>query len=74
MSLDETKLEKVKRKANGVTLARCPACGENGGDRKGEHLQIYSDGSMQGNDAFLVTGDANGLECRQGSGLADDFG
>src|SRR5262245_6075703 len=44
MSLDLNKLEKVRELANGVTQARCPACGESGGDRKGEHLRIYSDG------------------------------
>src|SRR5512136_1443079 len=44
MSLDVQKLEKVRELANGVTQARCPACAEGGGDRKGEHLRIYPDG------------------------------
>ncbi len=44
MSLDVKKLEKVRELANGVTQARCPACAEGGGDKKGEHLRIYPDG------------------------------
>ena len=44
MSLDVKKLEKVRELANGITQARCPACAEGGGDRKGEHLRIYPDG------------------------------
>jgi hypothetical protein len=38
MSLDVKKLEKVRELANGVTQARCPACAEDGGDKKGQHL------------------------------------
>ena len=44
MSLDTAKLEKVRELAGGVVQARCPACAEGGGDRKGEHLRIYPDG------------------------------
>jgi hypothetical protein len=44
MSLDMKKLEKARDLANGVTQARCPACVEGGGDKKGEHLRIYPDG------------------------------
>ena len=44
MSLDAAKLEKVRELAGGVVQARCPACAEGGGDRKGEHLRIYPDG------------------------------
>jgi hypothetical protein len=44
MSLDVNKLEKVRELANGVRQARCPACAEGGGDKKGEHLRIYPDG------------------------------
>jgi len=43
MGLDPSKLEKIKNKA-GYTIARCPACAENGHDRKGEHLRIESNG------------------------------
>lgn len=39
MGLDLTKLEKIRRRGSN-TLARCPACAETGGDRKGEHLFI----------------------------------
>src|SRR5512146_1697517 len=44
MSLDVAKLEKVRELTGGVVQARCPACAEGGGDRKGEHLRIYPDG------------------------------
>ena len=44
MSLDVSKLEKVRELAGGIVQARCPACAEGGGDRKGEHLRIYPDG------------------------------
>jgi hypothetical protein len=44
MALDESKLENVRRK-DGKFTARCPACAEKGGDRKGEHLVVYDDGA-----------------------------
>jgi hypothetical protein len=44
MSLDLAKLEKVFEHPDGAVTARCPACAEDGGDRKGEHLYIYPDG------------------------------
>jgi hypothetical protein len=44
MSLDVSKLEKARELADGGWQARCPACAEEGGDRKGEHLRIYPDG------------------------------
>ncbi|HOX59369.1 MAG TPA: hypothetical protein P5205_19565 [Candidatus Paceibacterota bacterium] len=44
MSLDVRRLEKVRELADGVVQARCPACAEGGGDRKGEHLRVYPDG------------------------------
>ena len=44
MPLDRKRLEKVVDLGNGTTRARCPACAESGGDRKGEHLRIYADG------------------------------
>jgi hypothetical protein len=44
MSLDLEKLEKLADLADGVKRARCPACAEAGGDRKGEHLRLYPDG------------------------------
>ena len=46
MSLDRTKLEKVRDLANGGLQARCPACAEAGQDRKGEHLRISPDGKF----------------------------
>jgi hypothetical protein len=36
-------LENVKKKGNNI-IARCPACAENGKDRKGEHLFIDAGG------------------------------
>ena len=44
MSLDTAKLEKARELAGGIVQARCPACAEGGGDRKGEHLRVYPDG------------------------------
>jgi hypothetical protein len=44
MSLDSAKLEKVRELTGGILQARCPACAEAGGDRKGEHLRVYADG------------------------------
>ena len=44
MSLDTAKLEKVRELAGGIVQARCPACAESGGDRKGEHLRVFPDG------------------------------
>ena len=44
MSLDVSKLEKVRELAGGIVQARCPACAEGGHDRAGEHLRIYPDG------------------------------
>ncbi|MFH0796996.1 MAG: hypothetical protein V2A65_08080 [Candidatus Omnitrophota bacterium] len=45
MRLDLTKLEKVRRRGSN-TIARCPACAESGGDRKGEHLFINDRGQF----------------------------
>lgn len=44
-SLDQARLEKVKRTGNKIT-ARCPACAENGGDRAGNHLVIFPNGKF----------------------------
>lgn len=43
MSLDTSKLEKVKNKGSQV-LAQCPACFESDHDHKGEHLWINAEG------------------------------
>jgi hypothetical protein len=43
MSLNVSKLEKVRELAGGIVQARCPACAEGGNDRSGEHLRIYPD-------------------------------
>lgn len=45
MGLDLSKLEKVKHRGANV-IARCPACAEIGGDRKGEHLMINDAGQF----------------------------
>ena len=45
MGLDLSRLEKVKRRGSN-TIARCPACAESGGDRKGEHLLINDAGQF----------------------------
>ena len=46
MSLDRTKLQKVRELGNGGWQAQCPACAESGQDRKGEHLRISSEGKF----------------------------
>lgn len=43
MSLDFSKLEKVRVRGN-KTTARCPACAESGQDRGGEHLVVNAEG------------------------------
>jgi hypothetical protein len=59
MSLNLSKLEKVRHLVNGGVEARCPACAEEGGDRKGEHLLIKADGR------FGCCAHANDREHRQ---------
>src|SRR5437867_2022764 len=46
MSLDRTKLQKLRELRNGTCHARCPACAEAGQDRKGEHLRISPEGKF----------------------------
>ncbi len=43
MGLDLTKLQKLRHQGSKI-IARCPACAENGCDRKGEHLIINDEG------------------------------
>lgn len=43
MALDISKLEKVKHRG-ASTIAKCPACAENGRDKKGDHLFINNEG------------------------------
>jgi hypothetical protein len=43
--LDLTLLEKVRHIGEKIT-ARCPACAESGGDRKGNHLAIFPSGKF----------------------------
>jgi hypothetical protein len=43
--IDITRLEKV-RVVGHKTIARCPACAENGGDRRGDHLAIMQTGKF----------------------------
>jgi len=43
--LDISKLEKVVHQS-GKTIARCPACAEQGGDHTGNHLAIFPDGKF----------------------------
>ena len=45
MVLDLTKLKNVKRRGSNI-IARCPACAESEGDRKGEHLFINDKGQF----------------------------
>jgi hypothetical protein len=43
--LDLTRLEKVRSMGTKI-IARCPACSESGGDRRGEHLAIMPSGKF----------------------------
>ena len=44
-SLDVSRLDKVRQNGN-KTIARCPACAEHEGDRKGTHLAIFPSGAF----------------------------
>src|SRR5437762_6800777 len=46
MSLDRSKLQRLRELGNGSSQAQCPACGEGGQDRKGEHLRISPEGKF----------------------------
>jgi hypothetical protein len=46
LSVDRTKLNKLRQLGNGGWQAQCPACAETGSDRKGEHLRISADGKF----------------------------
>ena len=46
MKIDEMKLQNVVKKPNGEIIAQCPACAATGGDTKGNHLIVYSDGKF----------------------------
>src|SRR6266850_2742164 len=46
MSLDGTKLRKVRELASGGLQSQCPACAEAGQDRTGEHLRISPEGKF----------------------------
>jgi hypothetical protein len=43
MPLRTALLKKLKQRGN-KTVAQCPACAEDGGDKHGQHLVIYADG------------------------------
>jgi hypothetical protein len=46
MRLTLDKLEDVRHAGAGEYKARCPACAEDGGDRKAEHLRVFADGNF----------------------------
>jgi len=46
MSLDRSKLQKLRELGNGSCQAQCPACAEAGQDRTGEHLRISPEGKF----------------------------
>lgn len=54
LCLDLARLEKVKHAGRKI-VARCPACAETGGDRKGNHLSILSSGKF---GCAAMSGDA----------------
>lgn len=41
LAIDISRLEKVRYHPSGKIIARCPACAEAGGDRRGKHLAIF---------------------------------
>jgi hypothetical protein len=43
--IDSARLEKVRRRGE-KTIARCPACAEQGRDNSGEHLVVYDNGAF----------------------------
>jgi hypothetical protein len=46
MKINLAKLTNVVKKPDGSIVARCPACAENGGDTKGEHLFVSPTGGF----------------------------
>jgi putative DNA primase/helicase len=44
VTIDQSKLEKVKHKDGGIVTARCPVCAEQGHDKTGNHLSIFPNG------------------------------
>ena len=40
------KLQNVRQREDGATLARCPACAEAGNDKNGDNLLIYPGGKF----------------------------
>jgi len=46
MSLDRTKLNKLRQLGGGGWQGQCPACAETGQDRTGEHLRISPEGKF----------------------------
>lgn len=60
MSLNLMKLKNVKRH-NGKVTAQCPACADEGGDKKGDHLFINADGKF----GCVVNPGEGGKEHRQ---------
>jgi hypothetical protein len=46
VSLDRSRLQKIRELEGGSLQAQCPACAESGQDRKGEHLRISRDGKF----------------------------
>lgn len=46
MSIITSRLEMVKHRQSGKIIARCPACAEEGRDKKGEHLAVWPSGKF----------------------------
>jgi hypothetical protein len=46
VKIDIVKLKNVKNKRDGAIEAQCPACAAGGGDTKGAHLIVHSDGKF----------------------------
>lgn len=46
MRLSLKTLEDVRNVGAGAYKARCPACAEDGGDRKAEHLRVFANGNF----------------------------
>ena len=66
MQIELTQLENIHtriRDGEQATIARCPACADDGGDNKGEHLIVFPDGRF--GCVIYPVGDEDSAEHRE---------